>query len=235
MDLVYNWQATLICLVAIFASVFILQKILSNIPALQETIKYNREEDKKKYKITKKYPHRVKTSQMTAFGTYIFYFIAVVPFFITMEKTSIWMILLQAFVLLMVYDFFYYLTHRFLFHGKGYFRQVHAVHHQARNPTAIDSLLLHPMEAFIGVFLFVLTTALVAVVMQQPLHIVTYVLVMIIYTQLNQLNHFHTEIGGKYKLVDYITKKHAIHHINMHHGNYATITLFYDKLFGTYE
>jgi sterol desaturase/sphingolipid hydroxylase (fatty acid hydroxylase superfamily) len=40
-------------------------------------------------------------------------------------------VLLDAFLVLMIYDFFYYVTHRFLFHGKGHFRGVYAVHHHA--------------------------------------------------------------------------------------------------------
>ena len=31
----------------------------------------------------------------------------------------------------MIYDFLYCLAHRFLFHDKGYFSRVLAVHHQA--------------------------------------------------------------------------------------------------------
>ena len=62
----------------------------------------------------------------------------------------------------MVYDFFYYLTHRFLFHAATdsrfavlrYFRRVHAVHHQARDPSHIDAFYVHPVETTIGQVLF---------------------------------------------------------------------------------
>ena len=148
----------------------------------------------------------------------------------------------NLFLILMVYDFFYYLMHRFLFHGKGYFRRVHAVHHQARSPTSIDSLLLHPLEAFMGVFLFVLVTSLLAgifTIMQGEVfhfHVVTLVLAMVIYTQLNQVNHVHMELDYfPYKTLNWIAAKHAVHHIDMHKGNYATITLLFDKVFGTLD
>ena len=38
-----------------------------------------------------------------------------------------------------------------------------------------------------------------------------------------------------YRILTWISTKHAVHHENMRKGNYATITLLYDKLFGTLE
>jgi sterol desaturase/sphingolipid hydroxylase (fatty acid hydroxylase superfamily) len=35
--------------------------------------------------------------------------------------------------------------------------------------------------------------------------------------------------------VDYITSIHAAHHVGMDSGNYATLTMFYDWIFGTLE
>jgi sterol desaturase/sphingolipid hydroxylase (fatty acid hydroxylase superfamily) len=35
--------------------------------------------------------------------------------------------------------------------------------------------------------------------------------------------------------VDYITSIHAAHHVDMNQGNYATLTMIYDWLFGTLE
>ena len=34
---------------------------------------------------------------------------------------------------------------------------------------------------------------------------------------------------------DYITGVHAAHHVDMNRGNFATLTMVYDRLFGTYE
>ena len=136
----------------------------------------------------------------------------------------------------MVYDFFYYLMHRFLFHGTGYFKRVHGVHHQARNPTSIDSLLLHPMEAFLGVALFMVTLVALGLITQGPFHVITLIISMTIYTQINQLNHVKMDLKGlPFGPFTWIADKHHIHHIDMSHGNYATITLLFDKLFGTYE
>ena len=38
-----------------------------------------------------------------------------------------------------------------------------------------------------------------------------------------------------YRTVDYITGVHHAHHVDMNQGNFATLTMFYDKLFRTFE
>ena len=50
----------------------------------------------------------------------------------------------------------------------------------------------------------------------------------------------HVRLGDddsepEFRTLSWITAKHHVHHENMHKGNYATITLFYDKLFGTLD
>ena len=60
----------------------------------------------------------------------------------------------------------------------------------------------------------------------------------LIFTQLNTLNHVWTNLpqtNWVFRTVDYITGVHHAHHVDMNHGNYATLTMFYDKLFGTFE
>jgi sterol desaturase/sphingolipid hydroxylase (fatty acid hydroxylase superfamily) len=112
---------------------------------------------------------------------------------------------------------------------------VHAVHHQARNPTYIDAHYVHPMETFIGLGLFFLCIALLAVLLG-PFHVVTVVLTYVLYTQLNIINHTLVELPYfPFRTLTWITAKHHVHHENMHKGNYATITLFYDRLFGTLD
>jgi len=130
------------------------------------------------------------------------------------------------------------MMHRFLFHGQGYFRQVHAVHHQARktNLTSIDSLLLHPWEAFLGNALYIVVTAIFCLLTSEALHVASLIISILIYTQINQINHVHfPNKTFPEKLLHWIGDKHSLHHIDMHHGNFATITLLFDKMFGTFE
>ena len=68
------------------------------------------------------------------------------------------------------------------------------------------------------------------------LHAVHVAIAYVIYVQINQVNHCLVELPySLFKTLSWITAKHAVHHENMHKGNYATITLLYDKLFGTLD
>ena len=58
----------------------------------------------------------------------------------------------------------------------------------------------------------------------------------LIFTQVNTLNHVYINLPYfPFKTLDTLTSVHAAHHVDMNQGNYATLTMVYDKLFGTYE
>ncbi len=137
--------------------------------------------------------------------------------------------------MLLVFDFFYYLTHRFLFHGK-LLRKVHSLHHQARTPTHIDALYVHPLETTIGLFLFLGSIPLVAALTGSPLHAGSMALATLVFTEINRINHTFVNLPYfPFKPLDYITSIHAAHHVDMNQGNYATLTMIYDWMFGTLE
>lgn len=233
---VYNLPASLLVLVASIATVVLGKKLLLMIPALAKTKEFNHGENRTKYKTKKGYMEKIKSSQKVALLTNLAFFLLILPFIATFEMQPVWKILLHVVAILMIYDFFYYLMHRFLFHGPGWFRKVHGVHHKARSVTSLDSLYLHPMEAFLGIALFIVSTLGFSLAIGEPLHVITLTITTVIYTQLNTINHVHIDLPyAPFKLLTWISKKHAIHHIDMQRGNYATITLLYDKLFGTLE
>ena len=180
-----------------------------------------------------KYPPVIKSTRMIGLYTNLVFFALVVPFIVTVDNTPLWEVLLDLVAILMVYDFFYYLTHRFLFHGQGYFRQVHALHHQARTPTQIDAFYVHPLETFIGIALFMGSAALLGLVLG-PFHVATLAVAILVFSNLNVINHCHIRMDSfPGKTLSWISVKHANHHKDMQQGNYATITLLYDKLFRT--
>lgn len=232
MNFSYNWQATL-ALIATLAVLSILGKALvARIRAFDSMRDINRNQDREK-RAKSKYPPVIKSTRMIGLYTNLAFFALIVPFIVTLENVSIGKVLLDLFAILMVYDFFYYLTHRFLFHGQGYFRQVHALHHQARNPTHIDAFYVHPLETFIGIALFMSSTALLGVFMG-PFHLATLAVAVLVFSNLNVINHCHIRMDRfPGKTLSWISVKHANHHKDMHQGNYATITLLYDKLFRT--
>lgn len=236
MELQYQIIPSLVVLASVVGIMVLIRYTLFKISPIKEVHQFNREENKKKWKAKEIYKLRVKSSEKVSLYTNLAFFIAVLPFFATFAWQSLATMALHVFLILMVYDFFYYLMHRFLFHGTVYFKKVHGVHHQARSPTSVDALLLHPMEAFLGIALFALTIAVLGLALQTPFHVITLVISASLYTNINQLNHVKMDIKGfPLNIFSWMAHKHSLHHIDMNHGNYATITLFFDKLFGTYE
>lgn len=233
-NLHYDWQALLVFVVLLIALTVIGRSLTFKVPALERMRKLNRQLDAEKL-AQAKYPPVIRDNARLGLGMNGAFFLAVVPFFITLAPQSVWRVLGDTVLVLMVYDFFYYLTHRFLFHGQGYFRRVHALHHQARNPTHVDAYYVHPLETFVGILLFMSTIVLTGMFVA-PFHAVTLTICFLVFTQLNIVNHTHIELPYfPFKTLNWITAKHAVHHENMHKGNYATITLLYDKLFGTLD
>lgn len=77
---------------------------------------------------------------------------------------------------------------------------------------------------------------MMALALGHSFSVATIAITMVIYTQLNQLNHVHIQLHQfPFNTINWIADKHAVHHIDMHRGNYASITLLFDKLFGTYD
>ena len=230
----YDWLSALIALVSIVVITKAGKFLAFKVPALARMKKINREEDKKKLAIAK-YRPMIQSSKNVGLYSNLTFFIVVLPFCITMAPTAIWKILLDVVIILMFYDFFYYCAHRFWFHGNGPMRKIHAVHHQARSPTFVDALYVHPLETFIGLALYIVSIALLAALMG-PFHVATIVISFIVYVQINTINHTFVDLPYfPFKTLSWITAKHHVHHINMHKGNYATITLLFDKLFGTLD
>ncbi|MEE4661309.1 MAG: sterol desaturase family protein [Halieaceae bacterium] len=230
----YDWQAGLALLALIIVLTKVAKWLAFLVPALSQERSKNLELDKPKL-AQPKYKPTIKANQRVGLFSNLAYFFVYAPFFVTLEAQPWWRAPLDIFLMLMVYDFFYYLMHRFLFHGQGYFRRVHALHHQARSPTYIDAHYVHPLETFMGLNLFLLMTPALALVMGD-LHVVTVAVCYVVYVQLNQINHCKIELPFfPYRSLTWISEKHAVHHENMHKGNYATITLLYDKLFGTLD
>ena len=110
-------------------------------------------------------------------------------------------------------------------------RDVHAVHHAARNPRATDAQLLHPLETALGLLSFLASIAIVGGV-----HLATFGVLFSAYTSLNVLNHAGIDIPHfPFKTLGILAAKHDRHHHSMLSGNYASITPLPDFIFGTLE
>ena len=230
----YHWQAALASLVSIILLNKVGKWLVFKQPDLARMREINREKDKEKWQM-EKYPPMVRSSQKVGLYCQLVFFPLILPFCVSFQAQPIWKILLDIVVILMFYDFFYYLSHRFWFHGNGPMRRIHAVHHQARNPTHLDAHYVHPLETFIGLALYMGSVAVLAALMG-PFHVATFIATYVIFLQLNTINHTYVDLPFfPFKTLTWITAKHHVHHENMHKGNYATITLIYDRMFGTLD
>jgi len=232
-ELVYDVRAGLV----LFASIVIASKIgywlAFRVPALARMRDLNRAEDRQRV-AKDKYPPVIRQNQRIGLAFYGVFFLAIAPFCVTLAPQPLWEALLDGFLILMVYDFVYYLTHRFLFHGPALLK-VHGLHHQARDPSHIDAFYVHPVETVIGISLFVGTIVGMCAVLG-TFHALTVAACYLIFVQINTINHTKVELPYfPFRTLTWITRKHHVHHENMQKGNYATITLFWDKVFGTLD
>ncbi len=229
----YHWQASLLALLSCIAFTLLGKQVLAQIPPLKAASKVNRELARQK--MSRGFYKQVQKRAAIAGAIMIlFSFACVVPFFVTSHFQPLGNTLLSAFLLLMLYDFLYYLTHRFLFHGKILLR-IHAVHHQQRNPCLLDANYIHPLETIIGLILYLSSVFIITLLMGR-FHWLVLAIISVSYIQLNEQNH--RQMNLPYFPFKYINKNSALHHI--HHsgfnsGNYATLTPLFDWLFGTYD
>jgi sterol desaturase/sphingolipid hydroxylase (fatty acid hydroxylase superfamily) len=230
----YDWIATLVFIGSLFAMTKIGTYLAFRIPALERMRQLNREADQIKMS-RQRFREAVKVNNRSGLITNLVFYVAILPFCLNLEARPLWRYAIDIVAVLLVFDFFYYLTHRFLFHGT-LLRKVHALHHQARTPTHVDALYVHPLETCIGLSLFLGSIPLVALLTGGPLNAVSMAVATLIFTQLNVINHTYVNLPYfPFKTLSYITGVHAAHHVDMDQGNYATLTMGYDWLFGTYE
>jgi sterol desaturase/sphingolipid hydroxylase (fatty acid hydroxylase superfamily) len=166
-------------------------------------------------------------------------FVAILPWCLTMEAQPLWRIMLDCVAILMVYDFFYYLAHRFLFHDEGFFGGpllwVHAYHHRQKNPCRGDSSYIHPLEVAIGLGLYVGTIVLLSHFMGN-FHVATVVITWVAFSQINLHNHDLWEADRfPFRYLKTMSVMHHNHHHSFTGGNFATISLLYDWMFGTLD
>ena len=230
----YHWQAAGVFLGSMYLLTTIGRYLVFQIPALQRTRELNFEADRPKL-ARERYREAVKVNSRAGLITNLIFYVAVLPFCVNLDARPLWRHGLDIVAVLLIYDFFYYFTHRFVFHGK-LMRKAHSLHHQAHQPTYVDALYVHPLETVIGLSLFLASIPLVAVLGGGALNVFSMVVATLIFTQVNTINHTWVNLPYfPFKTLDYATSIHAAHHVDMNRGNFATLTMLYDWLFGTLE
>lgn len=230
----YDWQAALVFLATLIALTVAGRFVAFRVPALQRMRELNRAADEKKM-ARKPFREAVRRNNRAGLLTNLFFYLAILPWCLTLEPRPLWRHAIDAVAVLMLFDFLYYLTHRFLFHGKA-LRRIHALHHRAHEPTHIDALYVHPLETTIGLVLFLGSIPLVGAISGGPLNAYSMAVATLVFTQVNLLNHTFVHLPRfPFRTIDHVTKVHAAHHVDMNRGNFATLTMLYDWLFGTLE
>jgi sterol desaturase/sphingolipid hydroxylase (fatty acid hydroxylase superfamily) len=230
----YDWLAALVFLASLIAMTVGGRWLAFRIPDLRRMRDLNREADREKL-ARPRYRAAVEASNRAGLATNLAFYAAVLPFCVSLAPRPLWRHAADVVAVLMLYDFLYYLTHRFLVHGRP-LRRVHALHHGAHTPTHIDAFYVHPLETTIGLVLFLGSIPLVATLAGGPLHAVSMAVATLLFTQGNTINHTFVNLPRfPFRTLSYITQVHAAHHVDMNRGNYATLSMLYDRLFGTYE
>lgn len=232
--MIYDWSAALWFVGTLIVLTSMGRLLVFRVPALERMRKLNREADRPKL-ARKRFKEAVRLNSRIGLGTNLVFYVAILPFCINLEARPFWRYVVDIAAVLMLFDFLYYLTHRFVFHGKV-LRRVHSLHHRALEPTYIDALYVHPLETFIGLVLFLGSMPVIAVLTGGPLNAFAMAIATLIFTQVNTLNHTYVNLSYfPFKTIDRITSIHAAHHVTMDRGNFATLTMLYDWLFGTRE
>lgn len=130
---------------------------------------------------------------------------------------------------LLLYDFLYYFMHRGMHHPK-LMKFVHGTHHYVRFPTALESIYVHPIEGIAGLSLLMISVAVIG-----PVSALSFAIIFFIHSTVNILVHSNLDLPNPaLKLFNFWAQKHDIHHGKHLNKNYASITPFWDFLFGTY-
>jgi sterol desaturase/sphingolipid hydroxylase (fatty acid hydroxylase superfamily) len=235
----YQWRLSLIALAGILVASFAVERLGPLLGrAFRDAENLNKETYQKKME-KPVYAANQKLNRKWGLFDQVVIFGLIMPFCLTVDPQPWWKILLDIFVILMVYDFFYYLVHRFLFHHSSFLGGplvwVHAVHHQQHNPCRMDSSYIHPIEVMLGLGLYVGTIFGLSRVMGE-FHVATVIITWVAFSQINLHNHdLWTADRFPFRYMNYTSRMHHNHHAKFTGGNFATISLLYDWMFGTLD
>jgi sterol desaturase/sphingolipid hydroxylase (fatty acid hydroxylase superfamily) len=112
---------------------------------------------------------------------------------------------------------------------------VHAVHHRQKDPCRGDSSFIHPLEVALGLGLYVATIFVLSRFMGD-FHIATIIVTWIAFSEINLHNHDQWSADRfPFKYLNTMSVMHHHHHARFTGGNFATISLLYDWMFGTLD
>lgn len=234
----YNLLASFYAGAAILLLTFISSRAALLVPTFRQAAQINEQVFQEKMK-KPEYAANQKRNRLWGMFDWLVIFTLILPFCVTTQMQPWWKMLLDIVAILMVYDFFYYLVHRFLFHKGGFLGGpliwVHAVHHRQHDTCRGDSSYIHPLEVAMGLGLYAGTIFGLSRIMGD-FPILTIVITWIAFSEINLHNHDRWGVDRfPFKYLSFMSKMHHNHHARFTGGNFATISLIYDWMFGTLD
>ena len=142
---------------------------------------------------------------------------------------SIWRMVFEIIIVLMIDDIFFYLFHRMMHENKYIYRKIHKIHHRASTPFPSEYLYTHPLEWMIGMI-----GPFIGISLLGGVSIYSFWLLLII-RNVHELD-IHSGLKSNF-LIKYFPLSGTNEHHDLHHsildGNYASSFTFLDKLFNT--
>lgn len=182
----------------------------------------------------------VNINSVVSTGTYVFATAVFFDYLLYAGPVGAVPVVFEAAVMLAMYDFLYYLLHRFPFHEWETGRRWHSVHHRIRSPRAKDGLFIHPMETFLGVLAMLLSVIVAGVLSTRlfggpgGIHIIAFGIGFFVYGFLNIYVHCGIQLPNfPFRALSTLSANHDAHHTSMRGGYYASISPLWDKVFGT--
>lgn len=235
----YHWQLSALTAVCIFGVSFIAKRVLTAlVPTIRDASQLNAETFARKME-KPNYAANQAWNRKWGLVFWLAIFGGILPFCLTLDSQPWWRFPRDIFVILMVYDFFYYLVHRYLFHDSGFLGGpllwVHAVHHRQHNPCRADSSFIHPIEVAMGLGLYAACIFGLSLWLG-AFHVGTIVVTWIAFSEINLHNHDLWKADRfPFRYLNTMSVMHHHHHATFSGGNFATISLLYDWMFGTLD
>ncbi len=161
-------------------------------------------------------------------------FIAVCVFqqYFDLTTPTLYAFLGQFMLVMWLDDMEFYFWHRFLHSNRWMLRNVHRIHHKARNPLPMEFIYVHPLEWSGGTL-----GILVAFTLLVLFHGSVSVYVLWSYSFFRTIREADIHSGTRSYIMQYLpflcsTKHHNLHHTTSR-GNYASTFTYLDKLFHT--
>lgn len=144
----------------------------------------------------------------------------------------LWLSVGQFLMVVFFDDLYFFFLHKFLHENKWALHKIHGIHHQAIMPFPLEFIYVHPAEWFLGSFgpfIGVLICKLAGYPIAEG--------AFLFYAFFRNLHELDIHSGVKSWFFKWIPIMAPAEHHDLHHsrpfGNYASMFVLWDKVFGT--